>query len=383
MKITHVLPALTKGGGEKVVADLANHAAQVGHEVTIIAAWVVDPMQLRNALHQNIKIYYVSHKKHSKVIIYFSILPWLWRHRSWFREQDILHCHLSYGAVFGTLARYFRSILHLSGPAIVETCHSVGMPIPKKNRWFYAEMAAGFDAFALMAEDDYWSNFLKNQPALPSAIIPNGISFQNLVRLNYSAKHKYRHEIGIPDDCRYVIGTVGRLDPARQPWLYLQIFAEIYRTLGSEVHLLIAGAGPELNRLRELAVEYGLEMQVHFPGLILEPRMPLSIMNLYLTLNVGKMTGIAAMEAAYMGVPVCAIQMLNNYNLKTDDWIWSSINLSEVANKAIELLKNQSQLQILGEQQANYVRCHHTVEAMAHSYDSLYQTAIERSLLRS
>ena len=378
MKITHVLPALTKGGGEKVVADLACHAAQIGHEVTIIAAWFVDPVQLRNKLHPDIRVYYLSVKKQSKLFLYLSIFPWLLRHRSWLGKQDILHCHLTYGAVFGTCAHLFRTILRSRLPAIVETCHSVGMPIPKWNRWLYAKMAARFDAFALMAEDDFWGAFIKNRPALPSAIIPNGISSLGLVKLENNEKLKYRHEIGIPDDCRYVIGTVGMLRPDRQPWLYLSIFAEIAKTFGSEAHFILAGAGSEYNQLQLLAKEYGLDNLVHFPGLILEPRIPLSVMDLYLTINVGAVTGIAALEAAYMSIPVCAIQLRSNYTVTPNDWIWSSSILSEVANKAIEILKNPAYWHSLGEQQASHVRDYHTVEAMVCSYDSLYQTAIKR-----
>ena len=46
-------------------------------------------------------------------------------------------------------------------------------------------------------------------------------------------------------------------------------------------------------------------------------------MNLYVTLNIGKLTGLAAMEAAYSGLPVLGIQ-LSDYSTQANDWIWSS-----------------------------------------------------------
>lgn len=383
VKITHVLPALTKGGGERVAADLASQAARAGHEVTIIAAWPVNSAQLRDAVHSDVRVWYVSDAAASKVSAYLSMLPWLWRHRSWLVEQDILHCHLTYGAVLGTAARFFRSALGSQRPAIVETCHSVGMLVPALHRWVRARMAARFDAFALMAEDDYWCAFIGRRLALPSAIIPNGISFQGLVNVDPAARRAYRREVGIPDECRYVVGTVGRLEPDRQPWLYLPIFAEIVRAFGPEVHFVLAGGGSEYDRMRLLIAEHGLEKQVHLPGLVLEPRLPLSIMDLYLTLNVGAVTGIAGLEAAYLGVPVLAFQLLSNYKTKPEDWIWSGTNLSEVAMRAIELLRIPADRQALAERQAARVRSHHTVESMARLYDALYRAAVERSLVRA
>jgi len=294
-------------------------------------------------------------------------------------EQDILHCHLTFGAVFGVMVRFFRPLLGSQKPIVLETYHSVGMPMPPVYRWVRAKMAACFDVFALMAEDDYWNTFIRRRPMLTSAIIPNGVSFQGLVDVEPVTRRAYRREIGIPDECRYVVGTVGMLRPDRKPWLYLPIFAEIFRIMGPEVHFVLAGGGSEYERLRLLVAEHGLEKQVHLPGLVLKPRFPLSIMDLYLTLNVGAVTGIAALEAAYLGLPVLAIQMLPNYRVQTEDWIWSSTDPSEVASKVIELLRLPGDRQAIAEQQAARVRSHYTVEAMAQSYYELYRAGLEKA----
>lgn len=379
MKITHVINALIKGGGERVAADLASQAARDGHQVTLVAAWPVDSTQLRDALHPDVQVVYASKAPGSKLSVYLGLFLWLWQHRLWLAEQDILHCHLTYGAVFGSIVRLFRPILGLQKPAVVETYHSVGMPMSALYRWLRARMAASFDAFALMAEDDYWRGFIKRRPALLSAVIPNGVSFQGLENVELVARRNYRRELGIPDECRFVVGTVGMLRPDRKPWLYFPIFAEVARVFGSEVHFVLAGGGSEYERLRVLAAEHGLEKQVHFTGLVLEPRFPLSIMDMYLTLNVGSATGIAALEAAYLGLPVLAIQMLPDYRVLPGDWIWSSTNLLEVAAKVIELLRLPESRQALAERQTAHVRSHHTVEAMARSYEALYRAAIARA----
>lgn len=377
MKIVHVVPFLSKGGAERVAAELANHASLSGHQLTVIASSPVDPSILRNYLDSNVKVIYVNDSASKKIDRYFNILPWLWSHRLWLFEQDVIHCHLTYGAVFGLLVHMLRSILRKQYPVIVETYHAVGMDIPLFHRRFHAVMLSRHDAVAFMAEDAYWSKFLVRHPKLKTEIIPNGIlSFDASVK--QTEKNYYRSELGIPEECRFVVGTVGMLRPDRQPWLYLPIFAEIARIYGHEVHFLMAGGGPEYNRIQALVQKYGLSGQVHLPGLVLNPHLPLSIMDLYITLNVGAITGMAALEASFSNLPVIAIQLINGYKSGVNDWIWSSTDQREVAQKAIELLENGSDRQFLAQRQGVYVRAHHTTDVMAKSYYTLYQAVIQQ-----
>ena len=58
MKIVHVISCLTKGGGERIVAELANEAVKQGDEVAIIAAWPEDPVLL---LRLPIRLLYAPH----------------------------------------------------------------------------------------------------------------------------------------------------------------------------------------------------------------------------------------------------------------------------------------------------------------------------------
>lgn len=379
MKIVHVLPALTKGGGERVVVELANHATQAGHQVTVISACPVDSALLRDELHHDVRIRYVSDLVDSRVGRYFRVLPWLWQHRLWLADQDIIHCHLTYGAIFGTIVKVLRSGKR---PSIVETYHAVGMPMSWLKRWFHARLATHRDAFVLMAQDGYWRKFLAGHSDLLSKIIPNGISISGPTCDEMAHRMRYRKELGIPENCRFVIGTVGRLAPERQPGLYLPIFAEIARVLGPDVHFVIAGGGPELDRMRALVTEHGLAGRVHLPGLVLDPRPTMLAIDLYITLNVGATPGVAAMEAAMLGVPVLAVQLLAGYQPCPNEWIWSSANLLDVASQSIQILRSPSEKLALIERQRSYVRAHHTTEVMASAYSQLYQAIKDRNETR-
>jgi glycosyltransferase involved in cell wall biosynthesis len=381
MKIAHILPALTKGGAERVAADLACQAVSDGASVTIVAGWSVDPALLQNALDKRITVSFVSKLSTPKVIRYFLIFHWLWRNRDWLASQDIIHCHLTFATVFATFVRFFCFALRLRRPVIVETCHSAGMPVPIRFRWLHAWMVARFDAYALVANDDYWNGFLRRHPDLPSALIPNGISFSALGSVEPSICSAYRRDtLNIPEHTCFVVGTIGRLEADRQPWLYIPIFKLIAEKLGDNVHFVLAGSGGEQQRILKLVHENNMQDKIHLPGLILEPRFPLSVMDIYITLNVGNITGIAALEAAYSGIPVIGIQLQSDYIPKVDDWIWSNIDATAVASKVIELLQSEGDRQTVAKKQAERVRSVHTVMAMAQSYEQLYMAAKVRNL---
>jgi glycosyltransferase involved in cell wall biosynthesis len=114
------------------------------------------------------------------------------------------------------------------------------------------------------------------------------------------------------------------------------------------------------------------------PGLVLDPAEPISLMDLFVTVNVGPITGIAALEAAFLGVPVVAIQLVEGYRAAPDDWIWSSSDPAEVAHKITELLGNPAARSELASRQQSIARTRFSIDAMAQAYDELYSAALDR-----
>jgi glycosyltransferase involved in cell wall biosynthesis len=370
MKIIHVLSGLTKGGGERIVVELANKAAENGDEVTIIAGWPVDPAYLQNSIDSKVSVKFVSETKGRA---YSKIISFLLKNKKWICSQDVLHCHLTYGAVFGSMAKIIlRSFFRKNRPVIVETNHAVGMPVPKFNRWVHSRMMLMRDGLALMAKDQYWNNFIRSHPRLKTQIIPNGISMlkpQN----DPDLKKRFNEQMGITGNCKYIVGTISMLRPDRKPWLYIPIFAGIYKVLGDEVQFIIAGGGSELDKIKGLVEDHGLSGRVHMPGIINAPAAVLSNMDMYVSVSVGETAGISMIEAAMCNVPVVAIQLIETYITKNEDWVWSHTDTKEVAKKIISLLQNGEERSKLAEKQNKYVKDHFTSGAMYLSYDAFYK----------
>lgn len=378
MNIVHIVPGLGKGGGERIAVELANHAVRLGHQVTLLATHPVVSSMVRDDLHPDLKIRYVSEAESSMIGRYLYLIFWTWRYRSWLAQQQILHCHLTYGIIFGILVRWWRLVTGAKSPIVVQTNHSVGAPISHLRRWLLARMAGQYDAVALIAEDGYWSSFASKHPRVITEVVFNGIANPSQLDFSSAERIAYRRKIGIPDGCNLVIGAVGRLENDRKPWMYLPIFAEIEREFGEKIHFVLVGGGGELESMRSLAIDQGLEGQIHFPGHVVDPQLPLAVMDLYISVNVGAVTGLAGMEAALSGLPVLAMQWSSEYRATSNDWIWSSTDASEIAKRACELLQSSSDRQALANQQKAHVELHHTTDAMACSYYALYQAVMDR-----
>ena len=373
MKIVHVISCLTKGGGERIVAELANEAVKQGDEVAIIAAWPEDPVHLQDKIHPNVNIKFVASQK---LYAYLKIPYWILTNRKWIAGYDVLHCHLTFGGVFGSVANIIlKKIFRKRNPVIVETYHAVGMSIPKINRWIHSRMALLRDGLVLMAKDPYWNHFLLKHPNLKTEVIPNGVSVL-IPQKNTALQQKFYKELGIRDNCKYLVGTVGMLRPDRRPRSYIPIFRHIHGVLGNEVHFILAGGGIEFNKIKKLIEEEGLSDYVHMPGLVNNPTTTITNLDIYVSVSVGKTTGVSMIEAAMCKIPVVGIQLIDNYKAKNEDWVWSHTDTTEVAKKIIFLLQNVEERDKLATNQNNYVNQHFTSAAMYTSYDLFYKKVL-------
>jgi len=308
---------------------------------------------------------------------YFKILPFIIKNRKWLCQQDVLHCHLTYGSVFGSMAYlYIKKILFKKSPSVFETYHAVGMPVPKFNRWFSSCMLLLRDGVIFMAKDTYWNNFITKHPNLKTAVISNGISVVQPLK-TILTKEAFRKDMNIPSNCTYVVGTVGMLRPDRKPELYIPIFKAVNEALGNQVHFVMAGGGSEFDNIRQLADEAGIGELVHMPGIINNPAAFIVNIDVYVSVSVGETVGISMIEAAMCNISVVGIQLSDNYQAKETDWVWAGSNTSEIAAKITYLLQNREERKKIAYAQNVYATSNFTSAAMYKAYTSFYKKVMQ------
>lgn len=373
MKITHIIPALTKGGAERVLIDLANATAAAGHEVTVVLGSPVTPELGQAMLRPDVGVRFISMSP-SRIGRYRHLPGWMVRNWGWLRGQDVVHCHLTFAAILGTLIQWRRRVSGAAHPAVVETCHGVGMPLKWQQTALALFLARFRDGLALMAKDARWTRFAERNPNLPLAIIPNGVAVSD-APTDSAMVEAYRKQVWIPDSARWIVGTVGRILPERNPLATVAVFAEIARQLGGGVHFLMGGTGTMLEEVRAAGIETGIGDRLHLPGLVVDPRVAFALMDVYVSMNVGPITGIAGLEAAAAGVPVVAIQMLADYRHSLEDWIRSDPHPVKVGEEIVRLLLNDAERAAISQRQQAHVIARHSAAAMARAYEELYAQA--------
>lgn len=376
LRIVHCVPALVKGGGERAAVDLANWQVRQGNEVAMIVARFADERLLRTSLDPRVEVRYIS-RRGGRFATYVAGTAWLLKERHWVSSFDLIHGHMTFSAVMLTFLYLWRRMAGWMSPAIVETYHAVGMPIPNLARRAHRWMAKFRDGFVLMAEDGRWADFRSSHQGLVE-IIPNGLAGSApLLRMD-SKVRSFAQRASLPAGDVPVVGNIGRLVAERRPDLLAQAMCRMGQSYSRPIHFLVVGEGPERETVSRAFADSNLAGRVHFSGIALDPAVPLSLMDLYVSLNVGPVTGLAGLEAAQKGVPVIAIQLDPEYVTGAKDWIWSDQSVDKVAAEAVRLLNDRDARRDLAKLQKRHADACFSIEAMGRAYEQLYGTLVMR-----
>jgi sugar transferase (PEP-CTERM/EpsH1 system associated) len=150
-------------------------------------------------------------------------------------------------------------------------------------------------------------------PASRFQVLYNGVDTERFVPNPLSAP-RTRSEFGIPGG-RFLIGSVGRLVPIKDQKTLLRA-AEILRSNGVDVHVLLAGAGPEMHNLQKYVAESSsLAGRVTFPGA--SNRVPelLNAMDTFVLPSICEGMSNTILEAMACGVPAIVTRTGGNPEL--------------------------------------------------------------------
>lgn len=358
MRILHIIPSLDVGGAESVTYSLANGLTRKGHSVSLLTESIVPA----NKMMSNIEYLTIENAyKNRRIGGFLGIIFWGLRHRSFFKNFDIVHCHLNRGMILGLILSFSNPTKR---PVIIATCHSVGGNISNLRIAFEKFCSIRFDAFVLMATNDDWSRFGKKKWSKNLQYIQNGII--GLPRATSEIKRKSN---------KIVVGTLSRLSSDRKPELFLNLFKEISK-LNNEIDFVIGGAGVLKEQLEHAAKSLDLD-SIQWLGEVIEKTEFFQEIDLYITLVVGETSGIAGLEAISVGLPVFGIQLLNKYDEVEDNFIYSSSNLKILANKIVGSISNPAELEEIKELQARVFDSQFTFEIMLQKYETLYKTLLK------
>ena len=353
MKILQIIPSLDIGGAEAVVDNLSRKLAADGNEVSILTE-----SDLRGfSKSSNIGYLSVSSVVNpNRFVKVFKLVAWPLSNRKILKDFEIIHCHLTRGMLVGLVVTFLPL---RSKPRVVGTCHSVGGNISGTRILFEKICAKRFDAFVLMALTKNWDQSSRKNKKI--SFIPNGIEpIQVKSKLNITGKNEF------------VIGTLSRLTEDRKPWLFISLFKKI-QDLNPNIKFIIGGDGPLKASLKSMAKSEKLS-DIFWDGQVDNKVEFFSKLDLYITLTVGEISGIAGLEAISAGLPVYGIQISDDVIREENSFIMSLSNLDTLASNICDAVDNSSELAEVRENQTNTFMSNYQSSAMLKKYSDLYKS---------
>ena len=375
IKVLHIIPSIIKGGAEKMVVDLANISVKKNCKINLLIGNKSNEILLSNKIHTKIKTKYIFSKSVNKFKLYFFSLIWVFKNFKWILRHDIIHLHLTYSGVLGSFIYLLKYFNNREKTFIVETYHAVGMKISPLKRFFHRMNFKLRNSIVFVAKDQYWNNFIKKNNLIKNIhIIPNGIS--NPKKLSQKRIQKYLSKIGMPKYVDTIIGNIGQFRPDRNPIKIASIFISVLKKSPKNIGAVMCGSGSELKKIRQLVKLNKLSDRFILPGEIENPQLIIPSISIYLAINVGSITGIAAIEAAFNRIPILALQFDKKFKL-IDNWIWSSPSLDSIHKKIIYYLQNQRKLKFIAKNQYNFVIKNLSDKLMYDKHFKLYKNLLK------
>jgi glycosyltransferase involved in cell wall biosynthesis len=227
-----------------------------------------------------------------------AFIAFLWKLARMIRRigPDVLLTFQHYGNIFGAPAGRLAGVPaiianHVSAPA------TIGPMARRIDRML--GLAGVYDAITVNSNET-WRDYQAYPPRYRNYLthVPHGFE----ARSSAIGKDEARAAFGLPAGAP-LIGSVARLHPLKQLDAAIRVLAR-----RPDMHLAIAGQGPDEQRLRAIAAEIGVADRLHLVGDMAPQRVGvfLAALDVFVFPTLAETFGLAAVEAAQAGIPVVA-----------------------------------------------------------------------------
>ncbi|MFV9507779.1 MAG: glycosyltransferase [Oscillochloridaceae bacterium umkhey_bin13] len=294
--IVHIIDHMGLGGAQRVVADLAIRQMHSGRSVSIICLRGPTPLSTELA-NQGIRLYYISCHRWS--LRQFDLIANLLRNLA----PSLVHLHLLRAQTIGRAAAVVAGVHSLvvhDHDSSAEIYSHPG-PILVFRRLIEPYVPPCRIVYIVLTEEarEYAINIRRLQ-CEKLVVIPNGVDIDYIDQCKLH-KTEARRTLNIAQNYPLIV-TAGRLNITKG----FDVLIEAMTILPPHIHLAIAGDGPERANLLAQIVASGLQSRIRLLGQLDDIRPLLRASDLYVQPSRREPFGLAAAEAAALGLPVVA-----------------------------------------------------------------------------
>lgn len=216
-------------------------------------------------------------------------------------NYDVLHCHLQ-GANW-----IAKSLAALAGfPVRIAHDHASGDLRFRGLPSLVPDALCHHYSSRVIAVSEGVRDFLTHWEAVPKdriAVIPNGVNLEAFRAASPEEKSAARNHWNLPA-MGFMAGAMGRLAAEK----HLILLPEL-AWLHPEVIFVVAGSGPEQNRIEKRCAELGVSDRVHLLGAISERAEFYRMLDAFLLPSLYEGLPMAVLEAMAAGVPVLSSRL--------------------------------------------------------------------------
>lgn len=226
-RLMFVIEALTVGGAEQMVIDLANEFARRGDDVHVVCLSTLG--ELSSRLTPDVRLHVLNKKRGIDVSIPGRLRALARKHRA-----QVVNSHLWTANLWSRLA------LMRSGIPVVVTEHN--RDVWKRLHYRLADRALSYVTARMIAVSQDTANFYSEDVGVDDqliSVVNNGVDTSLYASGDGSM---LRNTLAAPDE--FLIGTVGRLAKAKNHPRLVEA-AALLRDAGVPVRVVIVGEGPE------------------------------------------------------------------------------------------------------------------------------------------
>jgi len=174
---------------------------------------------------------------------------------------------------------------------------------------------------------------------------------------------------------KFIITHISNLRPVKRPLDVINIFNEIYKTMGEAVELHIVGEGPMQFEMMKLVDDLNLKDSVKFLGVRSDIGSLIASADLFLLPSENESFGLAALESMACGVPVLATRVGGLPELIEDGksgLLFHLGNIKEAAEKGIQIIRDSALYNIIRENGLKTATEKFNMDKIVDQYEKLY-----------
>ncbi len=367
VRVTHVVENLDRGGLERVVIDLARAQREAGYACEVVCLFE------RGALASEldaagVPVYACRKRDGIDLAAIRRLRGHLRRHR-----PAILHTH-------NATAHYYAIAASLGLPLQrrVNTRHGMGVQQARQRReWLFRRTLPFTDVVVTVCEAARREVLLRGLiPAGRLTAVPNGIRLEVFAPASTAAREELCASLGLPAGTR-LIGSVGRLNRAKDPITLVRSFARLRKRL-PDVALVLIGDGALREDVEKCVAGEGVGDHVRLLGDRSDVPGLLAGLDLFVIASITEGYSIALLEACAAGLPIVATRVGGNEEIVRDH-----INgrLAEpgdpeaLAATMFEVLSDAEEARRRGREGREWVRRQGSLAAMLARYALVYGLA--------